>query len=79
MTQKEKEVNEMKGFVTSAGCMTIEHIAVEIRRVRQSHTEDEIRKSMDRLKHYMDIYVADFNLNFPTKQKEKKDASRKAD
>ena len=70
MTQKEKEVNEMKGFVTSAGCMTIEHISVEIRRVRQSNTEAEIRKSMDRLKHYMDIFVEDFNLNFPTKEKE---------
>ena len=65
MTTREKELNEMRAFVTSAGCMTIEHIAKEIPRCRKSVTESEIRNSMARLKHYMDIFTEDFELNFP--------------
>lgn len=64
----------MKSFVTSAGCMTIEHLAVEIRRVRQTNMEADIRKSMDMIKHYVDIMVEDFNLNFPKEKKKAKDA-----
>lgn len=72
MTSAEKELNEMKAFVTSAGCMTIEHISSSIRRCRNAITKTEIRDSMKLLKHYMDIFQEDFKLNFPTGEKDGK-------
>ena len=66
--QNRKEVEEMKNFILSAGCMTIEHITHAIRRSRNTNLKSDLRRGMDELKHYMDIFIEDFNLNFP-KQK----------
>ena len=71
MTEAEKELDEMKAFATSAGCMTIEHISSSIRHARLATTKSEVRRQMRELKHYVDIFIEDFNLNFP---KGKKDA-----
>ena len=73
MNEREKELAEMKAFVTSAGCMTIEHICVAIRRSRNTDFRKDIRKTMDEIKHYVDLMYEDFNLNFP--KKEKKDGN----
>lgn len=68
MTKAEKELDEMKCFVTSAGCMTIEHISTAIRRTRQATNPSEIRRFMEEVRHYVDIFNADFNYNFPNKK-----------
>lgn len=68
MTKAEKELDEMKCFVTSAGCMTIEHICTAIRRSRQATNPSEIRRFVQEVKHYIDVFVEDFNYNFPTKK-----------
>ena len=65
MTKAEKDLEEMKCFVTSAGCMTIEHIATAIRQARLALTPTEVRTSMTRVKHYVDIFIEDFKVNFP--------------
>lgn len=65
MTKSEKELEEMKAFMTSAGCMTIEHISTEIRRCRTAVRPSDIRQGMERLKHFMDIFQEDFRANFP--------------
>ena len=65
MTTAEKELDEMKAFATSAGCMTIEHIASSIRHCRRANSKSEVRRQMKELKHYVDIFIEDFNLNFP--------------
>ena len=69
MTEAEKELNEMKSFLLSAGCMSIEHISGAIRRSRNAVTKTEIRNAIKQLKHYMDILVEDFNYNFPMGEK----------
>lgn len=71
MTKEEKELDEMKTFVTSAGCMTIEHIASAIRQTRQAVSKEEVRNAMDKLKHYADIFHEDFLMNFPKKEGKK--------
>lgn len=68
MTKAEKDLEEMKSFVTSAGCMTIEHISTAIRRTRQAVTQSDVRLYMEQVKHYIDIFIEDFNLNFPRKE-----------
>lgn len=65
MTKAEKELDEMKCFATSAGLMTIEHISTAIRHSRQATSPSEIRRFMQELKHFVDIFNEDFNLNFP--------------
>ena len=65
MTKQEKELDEMKCFVTSAGCMTIEHISTTIRHARTAHTQTEVREEMAKVLHYVAIFMEDFNLNFP--------------
>ncbi len=69
MTKAEKELDEMKCFVTSAGCMTIEHISTAIRRTRQATNPSEIRRFMEEVRHYVDIFNEDFNYNFPNKKR----------
>ena len=65
VNKAEKELADMKNFVTSAGCMTIEHISTAIRHVRNAITQTEVRMELERVKHYADIMLEDFNLNFP--------------
>ena len=76
--QNRKEVEEMKSFILSAGCMTIEHISTAIRRSRNTNLKSDLRRCMDELKHYMDIFVEDFGLNFP-KEKRTSNVHHKTD
>ncbi|MBQ3318160.1 MAG: hypothetical protein IJG69_09505 [Spirochaetales bacterium] len=76
MAKADKEIEEMRAFVTSAGCMTIEHIATEVRRSRTATTQSEIRHGMERLKHYMDILQEDFRANFPKGKVKNEDIHR---
>lgn len=70
MTKAEKELEEMKCFATSAGCMTIEHVSTAIRRTRMATSPSEVRHFMEELKHFTDILVEDFNYNFPNRRKD---------
>ena len=70
MTKEEKELDEMKTFVTSAGCMTIEHISSTIRKARLAVSKEEIRNAMDKVKHFADVFHEDFGMNFPKGKKD---------
>lgn len=76
MNNTEKKMADMKAFVVSAGCMTIEHISSAIRRSRKAITEDYIRKTVKDLQYYVNLMVEDFNLNFPEGGKHDGDKTR---